>query len=277
MYFVTSDLHLEFYSSIGSITFQILKEVTSYPLEDRVIFLCGDIGYPFEPNYSKFLEFCSKNFRYVLITTGNHEYYNINDEGRSMMAIDNKIDKITSSFDNVIFLNKSYCILEEFKIIVLGSTLWSSLQPYGIDKKINDFTYIVTDESTNSNITLEEYHSLHEDHLKKLTNNIDKIADRKKTEEYSDYDLIVMTHHLPSHSLIAPQYKGSSINQFFATDLDYLFEKLNLDSKTFIKYWFCGHTHTRITSEIHGTKVIVNPYGYPGEAECESNFILYTI
>lgn len=262
MYFVTSDLHLEFYSSIEPITSQILKEVAPYKLEDRVLFLCGDIGYPFTPNYYKFLGFCSNNFKYVLVTTGNHEYYN---ENRSVTDIDHKISKITSSFKNVMFLNKSYCVLEEFKIIVVGTTLWSSLPPYGIDKAINDFKYL----------TLEEYYSLHEEHLEKLISNIEEIASIKKTEEYNNYDLIVMTHHLPSYSLIAPKYKGNPINYFFATNLDYLFEKLNLDSKTFIKYWFCGHTHTRMTNKIHGTEIIVNPNGYPDELEGHS--ILYII
>jgi Calcineurin-like phosphoesterase len=279
MFYVTSDLHLEFYSNIESICSKIRGEIEPTPLEERVLFLCGDIGHPFKKTYSEFLKFCSENFEHVVIITGNHEYYNTDDDEHTMEEIDSQIEILAISYSNVFFLKNSYCILKEFKIIVLGSTLWSKPHTHNAYKGINDFNYIVTEQSkkTSSNLSLFEYNALHNSHLEKLTDKVVDISSIREREEYSDYELIVMTHHLPSRSLIAPNFKGSSINQFFATDLDYLFETFNADPTTFIKYWFCGHTHTRTEAEIHGTKVTVHPYGYPNEYEQENRTILHSV
>ena len=32
-----------------------------------------------------------------------------------------------------------------------------------------------------------------------------------------------------------------------------------------VKQWFCGHTHERTETEIHGIKFLINPIGYPRE------------
>ena len=111
MFYVASDLHLEFYDDIEPITNKISLEVSGTPIEQRVLFLCGDIGKPFEKTYEDFLEFSSKTFRYVIIIAGNHEYYN-SDSFHTMSEVDNRIEELIISYDNVIFLNKSYCILK---------------------------------------------------------------------------------------------------------------------------------------------------------------------
>jgi hypothetical protein len=279
MLYLTSDLHLEFYSSIEPICSKIAKQIAHTPLEDRVLFLSGDIGHPFKDTYSDFLNFCSKNFRYTLLICGNHEYYNTNNSTHTMNDIENQIEIITSSYDNVLFLNNSYCILKEFKLIVVGSTLWSKPDSHNSQKMINDFNYIITNESDkiNSKLSVHEYDELHTRALKTLTEKIEEIGKIRECIEYKNYELIVMTHHLPSHSLIAPRYRGHEINQFFATDLDYLFERFNSLESTMIKYWLSGHTHTRMEVDIHSTKTMIFPYGYPNEFNNEDRDILCSI
>jgi predicted phosphodiesterase len=269
MYFVASDIHLEFYPDNDLVLARISQEIADTPKEERLLFLCGDIGHPQRSMYGEFIKFCSENFERVMIITGNHEYYNCTDDvpTLSITEIDDVIDLITQSYDNVFFLNNSYCILKKEKLIVLGSTLWSKQEPRNYIKDVNDFNYIVTDKSkeTNSNISLKEYDDLHNNCVQAIVDKLVEITDIREQLEYADFDLIVMTHHLPSYRLIASQYQGNPINQFFATKLDYLFEIFNCDPTSFIKYWFAGHTHSRIVADIHKTKVIVHPYGYPGE------------
>ena len=277
MFYVASDLHLEFYSGIEPIAGKIDREIHDTDIKDRVIFLCGDIGNPFHQTYSDFMKFCSSNFRYVVIIAGNHEYYNIDDTQRTMTETDDQIEMLSYSHSNVFFLNGGYCILKEFKMIVLGATLWSKVLVN--QKGINDFNYIVTDEShrTNSNLTIKEYRQMHLSQLEDLTDKVVEISQIRERDEYSDYRLIVMTHHLPSYSLISEQFKDSMSNQFFATDLDYLFEMFNANSTTKIDYWFCGHTHTRTVEEKCGTKIVVNPYGYPNEYDHTDMLVLHVV
>ena len=85
-------------------------------------------------------------------------------------------------------------------------------------------------------------------------------------ENPENKDCVVITHHLPSYSLIAPKYKtqGQSpydINQWFYCNLDSLIQEHN--SK--IKCWFYGHTHTPGKKNIGDTIMACNPIGYPGE------------
>lgn len=78
---------------------------------------------------------------------------------------------------------------------------------------------------------------------------------------------VVITHHLPSRSLIHPKYLTPEMkpyNQWFYCDLDYLFSER-------IKCWFYGHTHTPSKDVIGGVPLLCNPIGYPGENK-ELNF-----
>jgi Icc-related predicted phosphoesterase len=85
--------------------------------------------------------------------------------------------------------------------------------------------------------------------------------------QHSELPVIMITHHLPSYSLIDPKYmksKGSigptGLNQYFASHLDDLI-------KSPIKAWICGHTHTGFEKRINDVTVYCNPGGYPGENE----------
>lgn len=279
MFYVASDIHLEFHTSIEAFTTKILDEILDDPIENRILFLCGDIGHPFKQSYSDFMKFCSNNFKYVLIISGNHEYYDRENHTHTMDEIDNQIDMIVKSYSNLYFLNNSYCVLSELRIIVVGSTLWSKLDIKTTYKAVNDFINIVTTESkkTNSNLTIQEYNELHTTQLNYLCENVAEIAKLRKNDSYDNMIMIVMTHHLPSYKLIASQYEGNTINQFFATDLDNLIQSLNADPYSCISHWFCGHTHTRMETNIHGTNVIVNPYGHPHEFEQKDRKVLRKI
>ena len=70
--------------------------------------------------------------------------------------------------------------------------------------------------------------------------------------------MIVLTHHLPTYTLIHPKYEGHPLNYCFATNLEEMIQSP-------IRGWLCGHSHTASEVEINAVKCALNPFGYPGE------------
>lgn len=227
---IISDLHLEFDNN-----FNISKNAD-------YIALCGDIGYPGDNSFKKIIKMCSKKFKKVFLISGNHEYYN-----SDILSTHKKIEKVTSSYDNVFFLNNTiYNISND--CIILGTTLWSYIEDdykYLIETSINDYKLIKKD---NRKLTVDDTNKLFLEN-KKWIEDVLKENKHKK--------IIVLTHHAPSYKAIPDKYKGHFINQGFVNDLDYL-----LKDNSNIKYWFFGHTHTSFNFKINQTLCVCNPRGY---------------
>lgn len=68
--------------------------------------------------------------------------------------------------------------------------------------------------------------------------------------------IIVVTHHLPTMQVVAPQHKGCSLNSAFATELEDIIASSRID------YWIYGHSHTNINEQIGQTKIVCNQMGY---------------
>ena len=75
-----------------------------------------------------------------------------------------------------------------------------------------------------------------------------------------DFDgkTIVMTHHLPHELCVHERFKGSMLNDYFRTDLNWMFEKYDID------YWVHGHTHDNVDVHVGKTRILCNPMGYHG-------------
>lgn len=66
---------------------------------------------------------------------------------------------------------------------------------------------------------------------------------------------VVVTHHLPSIRSVAPAFLKAASNPAFASDLDPLFDGVDL--------WIHGHTHHSFDYRVGGTRILANPRGYP--------------
>jgi predicted phosphodiesterase len=66
---------------------------------------------------------------------------------------------------------------------------------------------------------------------------------------------VVVSHHLPSWSSVAPAFEGSVTNAGFVSDLDDLVAQSDL--------WIHGHTHTSHHYQVGHAEVVSNPRGYP--------------
>jgi predicted phosphodiesterase len=68
---------------------------------------------------------------------------------------------------------------------------------------------------------------------------------------------VVVTHHAPHRGSIAPAFATHPLNPAFVSDLEPLMGRAAL--------WIHGHTHRAFDYVVHGTRIVCNPRGYPGE------------
>lgn len=236
-----SDLHLEFINENKIEEF--IKEIPSGM--DEICILAGDIGYPHQINYDVFMNFINKNFKKSFVIPGNHEYYNIK---KSIEETNKFLTEYFKKFDNISFLNNSYEYYDNYCFV--GTTLWSKIT--NPNYQINDINYI-------PNFDFIQYNKL---------NNIciNFLQDTLKDNN----NCIVITHHMPSKSLIDVKYttyKMLPYNQWFYCNMDEFIE----NNKDKIKCWIYGHTHTASNNMINNIPFLCNPIGYPNENN-EINF-----
>ena len=231
-----SDIHLEFLKP-NKIPL-IYKKILPINQED-VFILAGDIGNPFSTQYDEFMQFMSNHCRKIFVIAGNHEYYQ---KKHTIVETQEMLKRCFEKYPNISFLNNSYENFEGFCFI--GSTLWSHITKP--EYEINDvysipkFDYI-------------KYNKLHRNCIEFLKETVPK-TDR----------CIVITHHLPSNTLVDKKYKKPSMlpyNQWFSSDMDDFIR----ENKSNIACWIYGHTHTPSKTDICGVPMLCNPIGYPNE------------
>jgi len=231
-----SDLHLEFIKPN-----KITKFIKKIPpgINNEVCILAGDIGNPYKLNYDLLMNYMSENFEKTYVIAGNHEYYN---KTKTMNETKQYLKEYFEKFNNITFLDNNYEIYNNHCFI--GTTLWS---------KITNPEYEINDVHCIPNFNYVNYNNLN-----MLC--IDFLEDILQ----HNTDCIIITHHVPSNSLIDVKYKTQNMlpyNQWFYCDMDDFIEK----NKTKIKCWIYGHTHTPSNSIISDVPFLCNPIGYPNE------------
>lgn len=233
-----SDIHLEF---LKKENIPKLTPVAPY------LALLGDIGNPFQENYKLFIDTVSKQFEHVFVISGNHEYYQLDEDFQNMENIDKQIEQITKEYKNVHYLNNK--IYELGNIIILGSTLWTHTPDY-MKKKVtlsmNDYRYIFQDDEL---ITTDMTNKWNDEAVIWLMEQIKKFADK---------DIIILTHHGPSYEMLNPIYEGDTLNCAFANKLDKMIQPP-------IKAWLSGHTHGCVDKKINSVMCMSNCLGYEDE------------
>jgi len=230
-----SDLHLEFIKSNKIDNF--IRKIS--PGMNEICILAGDIGNPYEYNYDIFMNFISKNFKKTFVIAGNHEYYNTT---KTIQETNDFIDNHFKKFENISFLNNQFEIYENHCFI--GSTLWSKIT--NPDYKINDV------------YAIPRFDYIQYNKLNMLS--VDFLEHALQTND----NCVIITHHMPSESLIDVKYKAQKMlpyNQWFYCDMDAFIEK----NKHKIKCWIYGHTHTPSNTIINEIPFLCNPIGYPNE------------
>jgi predicted phosphodiesterase len=231
-----SDVHTEQYKGnpkkLKKIQ-EVIKSCAPY------LILAGDIGDPFSSIYKDFLTYLSSIFEYIFIIAGNHEYYGNHD----MNDVQKQIKHITSSLRNIIFLEKDIFHLPNTDIIIFGATFWSDI----LKEEEKDIKYYISDYRCIPEFSIYMCIEFYHDSCNTLN---------EMLETYPTKKCIVISHHLPSYSLIDPKYLHAkpSLNSAFASNILQAYNSR-------IIAWIAGHTH----KPIEQGKFHVNPIGYKGE------------
>ncbi len=233
--YILSDLHLEFS------TFE------PFETDADVIVLAGDIGKRASGIFWARSAFPDKKIIYV---PGNHEFYGaqrfeVLAEMRAA-ALENDVHLLDDGEVVIDSPNKKNSVR------FLGCTLWTDFLLFGDDMKdqsmmtgqrgLNDFRLI---HEGNERFSPARSVELHEQSLAWMKEILDMPFDGKT---------VVVTHHLPSAQSVAERFKDSMLSACFASELNYLFGKMDL--------WIHGHTHDNMDYKANGTRVICNPRGY---------------
>ena len=88
---------------------------------------------------------------------------------------------------------------------------------------------------------------------------------RKSVTESTAENIVVVTHHLPTRQVVAPQHQDSLINSAFATELGDFIASSRID------VWIYGHSHTNIDAIVGNTRLVSNQLGYVFNDEHLSN------
>lgn len=242
---LASDLHLE----------HLYPTETVNLGSGDVLVLAGDIltAKPFKTNgylnqiYTRFLNDCSKNFNHIFYILGNHEHYGY--------CFDHTCDKLKEILpDNFHLLNNDKVVLGDW--VFMGATLWTD------HHKANPIYMMENALAMNDYKTIRitsKYRKLSpEDTLKEHRKSIRYFE--TELENHKNDKVFMITHMAPSWQSVPQEYKTSTCNSAYVSDLDdWILERPQ------IKFWTHGHTHDSFDYPIGECRVICNPHGYRGE------------
>lgn len=230
-----SDLHLEFKENS-----EYLKK---YPIEvsGDILLMAGDTAYLNTPEYENhfFWDWASRNYQEVVVCIGNHELYQYYDISSLK---DGLIGEIRH---NVHFYYNSVVRFPGLDVLV--STLWGHINPvdfYATEHGVSDFYRI---RNGKYRLTADAFNAENEKCITFIKNAIKESTARNK---------IVLTHHLPTYSVVAKEFQGSQINGAFVCELGEYIADADID------YWIYGHSHRNLDLVIGKTKIISNQLGY---------------
>ena len=124
-------------------------------------------------------------------------------------------------------------------------------------RNMNDFNYGRVDEFIPE---LNDYRSLKPDDCEKFHKESKKyieFAYNKIIEKNPNATIILMTHHPFTKKCESEKYKGEPLNAGFISDEDKWLKKFDN-----IKYYHCGHVHSRFFDKLGNMQIICNPMGY---------------
>ena len=206
-----------------------------------VLVLAGDIGYLCDKTMPcpKFWEWVSANYREVLIVPGNHEYY----QNYDILANGDSWNR--EILPNVHYHQNRVVRIDNVDFIL--STLWSRIDPEAesiTHRGMPDFRQILYN---GRRFTPADFNAEHEKCLAFI---------KKSVAESTAEHIVVVTHHLPTMAVVAPEHKDSLLNSAFATELGDFIADSRIDA------WIFGHSHANIDATIGNTRIVCNQLGY---------------
>nr|WRJ69786.1 Metallophosphatase [Oceanusvirus sp.] len=223
---VLSDVHLE------ARRVATLRDFVDPCAENLV--LAGDIGDPGRKTYSDFIEQACQSFRRVFVVPGNHEYY-----GRTLEEGDGLVREACAARGAEV-LQGSRTRVDGVDLV--GATLWSRVDAF--DRSAYEHSDHVSVREFTPRIR-NDIHTRHAEFLRWAVTREEPV--------------VVVTHHLPSFSLVADEYRRPfAKNDMWASACDDIVKRASA--------WIYGHTHAPSRRIAFGVcETVCNPVGYPDE------------
>jgi predicted phosphodiesterase len=252
-----SDLHLEF---LEKAVFPQMVVPNA-----RYLALAGDIGQPESRVFHSFLDYASRHWDHVFYVAGNHEFYNSLPMKRwehhpptPFHQRLRHLREIVGAYKNIHFLDASspsyFCEAEN--VAVVGSTLWTHIPDERLvdaQTGMNDYNFIPIMD----NGGVRPLHPEDVSHFHAMDRGV--LADQIAHWKHRGADVCMVSHHMPSFSLISPRFKGHYLNCCFASSCEDLMA-------SHVKAWIYGHTHNTAITAIGRTITACNARGYPNES-----------
>lgn len=196
----------------------------------------------------RFFDWCADNFKQTFLVPGNHEYY------RDDISKYSEVWRLPLR-DNVAMYENGNVIVDDTEFIL--STLWSHIPMnkwLTLKAGMSDFSLI---KNGRKPFTATTYNELHEIDLEFI-----KMAVSQSKASHK----VVVTHHVPSRLLVAPEFVRSNLECGFTVDLtDYI-------ADSGIDLWVYGHSHRSIETVIGRTRMASNQVGYVVYGEHAKSF-----
>lgn len=243
---ILSDQHLEFGKNLHYFMHRCV------PRADTLV-IAGDFmphGGP--ERYSFINKMILPKWKNTLIIPGNHEFYGSTSDDEWFES--KKVVYTHRNGNQCHYFNND--TVEIDGITFVGTTLWSHVgydKSFQIQRAMNDYRQI-------SGNTVDKNNQRFADNCKFLEDTV-SVLDKK---------CIVMTHHMPSFHVITDRYRGNSLNEAFAADMDVFLMKYGHKIST----WIHGHSHDSYDDYINGVRIVRNPMGYPHERDCDMDLVI---
>lgn len=221
--------------------------------DEEFVVVAGDIsGSPIEVT-----NWVTKNIKNGVFIEGNHLGYSESGiyELDYKEGANNYLSYTFDGSNGVKFLENS--TYEKDGILFVGATLYTDFNLYGTPTNsmqlarngMNDYRYV---NCMNDGKVVPVYPDRYLEWHKESVAYIDKVCELNK-----DKKIVVVSHHGPSEKSIHGSYANNLLNPAYVSNLEWLMEKHDN-----LKVWAHGHIHENSRYEMHGTRVICNPYGY---------------
>jgi predicted phosphodiesterase len=263
-----SDLHLEHHKNNN-----VFSRIKKLPNCENICVL-GDIGYPHSQIYQDFMTYCSNNWKNVFWLLGNHEFYHKpKTDIKTMSEIEEYVKQICPK--NVYFMNNSVVYLNKETnevglsrtndiggrnpvIKIIGCTLWCNINDFTA-QNLNDYYKIYAHHVVND-FGVDMFRKLKPEMTRMLFDSSRKFILDEIKNENDNVNCLIITHH-GTHPLCQGHYLGSPLESGYATYIPEIYESKNVIASLF------GHTHSNVTLEVNGVKLLSNCYGYKGERQ----------
>lgn len=239
--------------------------------KDTVLVLAGDLYNGLKSIL--IIKTFNDRFKAVIIVLGNHDYYNQNIHKLNQ---EYKDELIFQEMNNVHLLDSDEILIDD--VLFVGSTLWTDMNkgdPYTAIVAPNymqpDFGLIHEGELTSDEYIIRKkkfqvdtWLTLNKKHYQYITSIVESNPDKK---------VCVVTHHGCTFKGVDEKFEHGLVgNGFFFSEYGmYMADHPN------IKAWIHGHTHSPVDLMVGETRVVANPFGYPGEKTMFNEYFMIEI